>query len=373
MTTQIHGHHQPRFDPLREAFAANFESDIEVGASVAVTIEGESVVDLWGGHADAARTAPWQRDTVVNVWSCSKAMTTICALRLVERGLLDVDAPVARYWPEFAKNDKADITVRQVLTHRVGLPVFSDESQARLFADGDWTSRDLESQSPAWEPGSRFQYHAVTFGAMVGEIVRRITGITLGTMLRQEVTGPLGADFHIGLPAEHHPRVADIIRPDNAPQAEMVFINEPGFRSGEMPAGNGHGNARSMARVMAALANGGELHGVRILERQTIETALEEQLYEADAVMGRVSRRGLGFILACPEFAAGHGVPATYYPGATEEFPRIFGHDGLGGFQAYADLDRRISWGYAMNNMGDLGGPSPRVQRLSRALFACLG
>ena len=376
MITEIHGTCDPHFEPLRDAFAENFESEGEVGASVAVTVAGEFVADLWGGYADGERSRPWGEDTLVNVWSCTKAMTTICILRLMERGELDIEKPVAHYWPAFGQEGKADIPVRLVLTHQAGVPQFSDQTDPMHLVDGDWTYADLESMAPAWEPGSAFQYHALTFGTILGRIVREITGKTVGTMFRREVAEPLGVDFHIGLAAEQHHRVAETVFDSSSEEHELPdfgFINRPDIRAAEMPAANGHGNARSMARVMAALANGGELDGVRILQRETIEAAIAERLYEIDISNGRKNRRGLGFMLASLEFAERRGVEPAYYPGATDEYPSIFGHDGIGGSFAFADLDRRFSWGYAMNNIGDVNEPNTRVQRLSRALFACLG
>ena len=202
---------------VRDAFAANFENGEEVGASFAVTVNGESVVDLWAGHADAGLTRPWERDTVVHMWSASKAVTAICAHMLVDRGLLDVDAPVARYWPEFAQAGKENIPVRYLLSHQAGLSVIEEPLPAEAFYDWDRMTSALAAQKPLWEPGTRQGYQAMTFGFLVGEVVRRIAGKSLGTFVREEIAGPLGADFHIGLPEEHYARAAEIIPPESSP------------------------------------------------------------------------------------------------------------------------------------------------------------
>ena len=371
MAAEIHGTCDSRFESVREAFAENFASGDEVGAAVAVTVEGEYVVDLWGGHADGERTRPWEEDTIVNVWSSTKAMTSLCAHMLVDRGQLDVNAPIARYWPEFAANGKDGTLVRHALSHQAGLPEFEGKPERTQTIDWEWTVNSLGAATPAWPAGSRLAYHGLTFGTLVGEVVRRISGRTLGTFFREEVALPLGADFHIGLPASEHGRVAPILPPDDDGGFDVSFINTREARSAEIPAGNGHGNARSLARVMAALANGGELDGVRLLKRETIEGAITEQVYGMDGTIGRPYRRALGYILMSPELSAPMGLPSAFYTDA-DTMPRIFGHDGMGGAQAFCDLDRNVAWSYTMNNMTGGEGCNARVARLMQAIAPCI-
>jgi CubicO group peptidase (beta-lactamase class C family) len=381
MTLSIHGTCDPRFAGVREAFAANFEAGREVGASFAATVDGTFVVDLWAGHADAARTRPWQRDTIVNVFSTTKAMTALCAHLLVERGLLDVDAPVARYWPEFAQAGKDTMPVRYLLSHRAGLAAIRRPLPADAFYDWAVMVDALAAETPWWVPGSASGYHALTYGYLVGEIVRRITGKTLGTFFRSEVAGPLGADFHIGLAATEDERVAEMVAPTAAetgaaggaaidpesllgkatrnPPLTAEMANTRAWRAAQVPAANGHGNARSVARVMAALACGGGLDGVQLLSAPTLTRAIEEQCYGKDLVLGFPIRWGLGFMMASPELPLGPN-------------PRTFGHGGWGGSLGFADLDARVSWAYVMNKMSPGTTGDTRAAGPLMALYAAL-
>jgi len=378
-STLIEGHCDPRFAAVREAFEANFEAGREVGASLAATVDGEFVVDLWGGHADAAKTRVWERDTIINVFSTTKAMTALCVHMLVDRGLLDVDAPVARYWPEFAQAGKERITVRQVLSHSAGLAGIRQPLETEALYDWTRMTAALAAESPWWEPGTATGYHAVTYGYLLGEIVQRITGRTLGAFFREEVAGRLGADFHIGLPASEDARVAELVTPsaeenpaagastavDGETLAEEVirnpplrpeFANRPEWRRAEIPAANGHGNARSVARVMALLACGGELGGTRLLQEQTIARAIEEQGYAKDLVLGFEMRWGLGFMLTSRQLPLGPN-------------PRTFGHGGWGGSLGFADLDARVGWAYIMNKMSPGTAGDARVAGVLGALY----
>src|SRR5205823_2754945 len=233
MAPMIHGHCDPRFLAVRDAFAANFAAGREVGASFATTVEGEPVVDLWGGYADAATTRPWERDTLVNVYSTSKGMTALCAHLLVDRGELDLDAPVARYWPEFAQAGKEELPVRWLLSHRAGVIAPREPVAERYAHDWDHVCAALAAAAPWWEPGTAQGYHAVTFGYLVGEVVRRISGVSLGAFLRREIAGPLGARVFIGTPAEEHARCAEMVgQLDEARIAERFpGIPQPPFRS----------------------------------------------------------------------------------------------------------------------------------------------
>jgi CubicO group peptidase (beta-lactamase class C family) len=370
----------PRFIAVRDAFAANFEAGREVGASFAATVDGTLVVDLWGGYADAARTRPWQRDTIANVFSTTKAMTALCAHMLVDRGLLDLNAPVARYWPEFAQAGKGAMPVHYLLSHRAGLAAVRPALPAEAFYDWQRMVDTLAAEAPWWEPGSASGYHAMTFGYLVGELIRRITGKTPGTFFRDEVAAPLGADFHIGLDAAEDQRVADMVPPTDAEVASAGVVPDPQsllakvmsnppltadaantrpWRAAEIPAANGHGNARAVARVMAALACGGTLDGVHLLGEQTIARAIAEQSYGPDLVLGLSMRWGLGFMLASPHLPLGPN-------------PRTFGHGGWGGSLGIADCDARVSWAYIMNKMSPGTTGDTRAVALVAALYAAL-
>jgi CubicO group peptidase (beta-lactamase class C family) len=397
----IEGFCAARFEPLRSAFRESFAKG-EVGASVAVVLDGEPVVDLWGGHVDLERTRPWQRDTLVNVYSTTKGMTALCAHRLVEEGRLDLDAPVARYWPEFAQSGKERIPVRDLLCHRSGVAAFPRAVRAaeQLL---EWKALCglLAAQQPLWEPGTRHGYHAVTFGHLVGEVVRRIDGRSLGSYFREEIATPLGVDFHIGLPESEHARCAELIQSrerrgmvsggfasrmaalgerldDGLEQgekraiyarAQQVFgwgpsvrlTNTREWRLAEIPAANGHGNARSVARVYGALARGGELDGVRVLSASAVAGANTEHSFGPDGVLfGLRTRFGLGYFMTHP------GVP--FGPN-----PRAFGHPGAGGSVGFADPDARLGFGYAMNQMQGTIFAGSHGFALIEAAYRCLG
>ena len=360
-TWEIEGHCAPRFATVREAFAANFAAGREVGASFAATLDGEVVVDLWGGFADAAQKRRWERDTIVNVFSTTKAMTALCAHMLVDRGQLELDAPVARYWPEFAQAGKSAVTIRHLLNHTAGLAAIRQRLPVEAFYDWERVVAALAAEAPWWAPGTASGYHALTFGYLVGEVIHRISGEMPGTFFRRHVAEPLHADFHIGLAASEDSRTADMVpaTPEEtaatgapaAPDPESLLgkvmgnppmrpelANTPAWRAAEIPAANGHGNARSVARVMAALACGGRLDGVRLLAQTTIDRAIEEQSYAKDLVLGFPLRWGLGFMLTSPTLPLGPN-------------PRTFGHGGWGGSLGFADLDARVSWAYVMNKM----------------------
>ena len=378
----VHGRCDSRFAAVRDAFAANFEADREVGSSFAATLNGELVVDLWGGYADAAKTRQWQEDTIVNVFSTTKAMTALAAHVLVERGQLDVDAPVARYWPEFAQAGKERVTVRHLLGHTAGLAAIRPALPTEALYDWVRMVEVLAAEAPWWEPGTANGYHALTFGYLVGELIHRITGKTPGVFFRDEVAVPLGADFHIGLAPSEDSRVAEMVPPTTAelaaagaptsldretlagktlgnPPLRAEFANRPEWRRAEIPAANGHGNARSVARVMALLACGGELDGVRLLSERTIAASIEEQRYAKDLVLGFKMRWGLGFMLTSNHLPLGPN-------------PRTFGHGGWGGSLGFADLDARVGWAYIMNKMSPGTAGDTRVAGPLAALYGAL-
>ncbi|MGO1080734.1 serine hydrolase domain-containing protein [Inquilinus sp. CA228] len=384
----VHGFADARFAAAREAFEANFAEGKEIGASVCATVDGETVFDLWGGRADEARIRPWQRDTIVNVFSTTKTMTALTALLLADRGDLDVAAPVARYWPEFAASGKERITVAQLLSHSSGLSGWREPFSQDDATDWDKATRLLAAQAPLWPPGTASGYHTYTHGFLIGEVVRRITGRSLGTVFRQEIAEPLGADFRIGLPESEDHRVAELVQPGPGPEAgaaEMAEIPSITFRDtqpdgsrawrmdvaqtrtrawrgAEIPSVNGHGNARSIAEIHAVLANGGVAKGKRILSEAGSRRVLEPQIEGPDLVMGgREVRFGLGFALApCPLFPLTPPNPNTIVWG------------GGGGSLVVVDLDARTSFAYAMNRMGPALLGDHRSFRVLEAMWRAL-
>ncbi|MHA1130342.1 MAG: serine hydrolase domain-containing protein, partial [Candidatus Helarchaeota archaeon] len=287
---EIHGFCDERFVNVKKVVTENFAANLDVGASLAVTLEGKYVVDLWGGYADGAKTRAWNQDTIINVFSTTKVMCSICSLILVDRGMLDLDAPVAKYWPEFAQNGKEDLLVRHVLSHTAGLPAFAKQFSFDKLYDWEFCVNMLAGQKPWWKPGTKSGYHAITFGYLVGEIIRRITGKSIGTFFKEEVAQPLKADFFIGVPEKEDSRIAELIPPKlpflmklltnrvfskllfwhptmkvfSKPRISNIsdFVKETttrAWRNAEIPAANGHGNAHSIARIGAILACGGEL------------------------------------------------------------------------------------------------------------------
>lgn len=377
----IDGMCDPRFDRVRSAFADNFSHRGEVGATVAITLDGKPIVDLWGGWADAARTRLWRPDTIVNVASTTKGLTAVCAHRLVDQGLLDLDAPVATYWPEFAQAGKERIPVHHLLSHRAGLPAIDAPLPTAALYDWSVMTSALAAQKPWWEPGTQHGYHAFTFGWLVGEVVRRIAQKSLGTYLREEVAEPLGIDCTIGLAPEHDARVAEFIavpgenledqliaqagpmvqKALNNPPHTVADMNTRAWRGAEIPAGNAHTNARALARLYGALACGGTVDGVRVLSPESIERARTEQVDGPDLVLfGLPTRFGLGFSL--PPRGAGLGAAGA---GA-------FASAGAGGSFAFADPEARVGFAYIMNQMQAGMPPDPRATHLIDALYSCL-
>jgi CubicO group peptidase (beta-lactamase class C family) len=374
----VQGTADPRFAAVRAAFEANLASGADVGAAVCVTQDGETLVDLWGGYADPGKTRAWERDTLVNVYSTTKTMTALCALILADRGELDFEAPVARYWPEFAAAGKDAITVGQLMAHSAGMSAWREPITKEDFYDWEKATSLLAAQAPLWEPGTQPGYHAVTQGYLVGEVVRRITGQTLGTFFRQEVAEPLGADFHIGLPASEDDRVAELIPPppgqaagDGAGQSEIqaLTFNNPGidvaetrtraWRGAEIPAAGGTGNARSVAEIHVILANGGVARGKRFLSEAGCRKALELQIEGTDLVMGGPARFGLGFGLA------GGVVPLPN--------PNTIFWGGYGGSLVLIDMDARTTIAFAMNKMAGTTTGDMRALGLAMASWQALG
>jgi len=381
---QVHGHVEPGFDAVREAFATNFTRHGDVGAACAVYHRGRLVIDVWAGLADREEARPWAHDTLQLVFSSTKGMAATCVLRLVERGLVDLDAPIARYWPEFAAAGKAAIPVRWALCHKAGVAAID----ARLTLDEvlawDPVVAAIAAQTPNWEPGTKHGYHARSYGWILGELVRRVTGRTLGRFFADEIAAPLGLEFWIGLPESEEARIATLI-PAPEPEDPQVraflerqmgpdtlvgrVLNGPSdlFRydtrwnrraihAAEMPSSNGIGTARAIARMYAALA--GEIDGVRLLRPETIALARTVQSDGADAVIGLPTRFGLGFML-----------PPILSPAAA---PTAFGHPGAGGSLGFADPEAELGFGYVMNQMAPAVAPDLRSYRLVEAVYASL-
>ncbi|MEU1408919.1 serine hydrolase domain-containing protein [Streptomyces sp. NPDC005728] len=383
---QVHGHCDARFAAVREAFEENFRERGELGAAVAVTVDGATVVDLWGGWADAARTRPWERDTPVNVWSTTKGPVALCVHLLADRGLLDFDRPVAAYWPEFAAAGKEQVLVRHLLSHRAGLSGLREPHSVEQLYDWELTTGRLAATEPWWEPGTRSGYHALTYGFLVGEVVRRVSGLRPGAFLEREVTGPLGVvDFTIGLPEKESGRTAELVHPRAVDTSEQARIfgqltpaalaalanplvgaaqaNTPEWRAAEIPAANGHGTARAVAALYGVFAGRGSYGGRRLLSPEAAERVREGQGSCRDLVLGAgfesETEIGLGLWLS--------GANGSYGPN-----PRAFGHDGFGGSCGLADPEAGLSLGYAMNRMGPHIADDPRKMALVNALYDAL-
>ncbi len=378
MSIEVHGRVEPGFERVRDAFAQNFEKNGDVGAGVAIYAHGRPVVDLWGGLADPDAGAPWREDTLQWVYSTTKGATAICAHILSERGELDIDAPVARYWPEFAAEGKENIPVRWLLSHRAGLaaidrPISVDDMIA-------WTPAidAIAAQKPNWEPGTAHGYHAMTFGWLVGEVVRRISGESLGTFFHNNVAKPLGLDFWIGLPESAEPRVSKLIaaqRPPNIdemreqwlktmpltakvftnPQMEEGDVNTRALHAAEIPAISGITTARSLARMYAATI--GEVDGVRLLRPETVDALRTTQSRGPDKIIPMVETHfGLGFML-----------PGSFSPMGPEG---CFGHPGAGGSVGFADPAAGLAFGYVMNKMDNNLAGDQRPASLIAAMYA---
>lgn len=384
----IFGHCDERFAALRDAFAANFRELDEVGAGLCVQIGGVRVVDLWGGHRDAARTQPWTEHTLVNAYSVGKGVVAMLVLALIERGEIALDRPVATIWPEFAASGKDRIGVRTLLAHGAGLPAVRERLPDDALYDWGRMCAALAGQAPYWEPGSAHGYHVNTYGFLAGELVRRVTRIGVGEALAQIVTGPAGADFHYGLAPRDHARVAEVVTSlpvlreeaqwalafpptGDAEHDRMVWhayfnptgisgmgtVNLPAWRSAAIPSTNGHGTARGVATLYAAFLRGGP-PGVRWAGDGLRAEATAIQADGDDRVTRRASRFGLGFQLAAPSRPIGAS-------------PRAFGHFGYGGSLGFADPDAGLAFGYLMNRPGERWN-NPRTERLIDALYGCL-
>ena len=385
---EIHGRCDARFAAVRSCFEENFQHHAEIGAAVAVHVDGRLVVDLWAGMADRSARRAWNSDTLVNVYSSTKGLAAMCVQLLVERGLLDLDARVAKYWPEFAAAGKAAIDLRTLLGHRAGLAVIAEPLPAGALYDHAVMAGALAAQAPAWQPGTEHGYHAQTFGFLVGELVRRVTGVSLGRFLHDEIAARCGADVHIGLAAEHDARVAKLTRPLDqvAPAGETdltsvwrrepdalttrAFSNPPSvpgatqtraYRAAEIPASNGHATALGLSRIYASAIGPGADWGAPLLSAAGVERCSEQYAFGLDLVLRMTTRFGPGFMLSQPS-GSGYFSPNG----------RSFGHPGMGGSIGFADPDAHIGFGYVMNRMGFAILVDERPRRLIDALYSCI-
>lgn len=383
----VQGRCDTKFGRIKSVFEHHFNTGIETGAGLTVTVDGRIVVDLWGGYADAAQNRIWQRDTLVNVYSTTKGITAACIHRLVDQGYLDLDRTIAYYWPEFAEHGKEMVTLRQILSHRAGLPAIKDALMPGDIFNWETMTRTIAAQPLWWQPGTMHGYHARTYGWLLGEIVRRVTGKSIGAYFRDEIAAPLEIDFHIGLDAKHFPRVAriskvpppppgvspnlvDIMKSEPDGITAMAFnnppiykirdaANTPEWRSAEIPSSNGHGTARAIARFYGTLACGGRCGAYRMVSEPQIAEAGREHSCGEDTVLKTATRFGLGFMMPLPGQTMGPNSNA-------------FGHPGMGGSLGFADPEARIGFGYVMNRSGGYILIDKRPAALINALYEAL-
>ena len=372
---EIAGFAQPRFGAVKDAFAANFEQGLELGARFTVVQAGEVVVDLCAGHADRARTRPFDAKTLVPIFSTTKAIAALLMARAVDQGGLAYDQRVADIWPEFAAAGKAEITVEQALSHQSGLSGFPDQMDVSLWFDWDAICAKLAAMTPLWPPGTASGYHPITFGYIAGEIFRRVEGRTMGTALREDLVQPFGLDLWIGLPDAEFGRIADLQRPNGLPEfgehnaaTRAAFLTpwaSPGgrnldqWRRMELPSANGHATAEALARLMGALANDGWLDGTEILPPAVIGEMARERIRGQDLVLPFVMSWGAGVMRNETETPWG---PAM----------QSFGHSGWGGSCAVADPESRLGMAYVMNKQGTALMGDERPRRLIDAVYAAL-
>jgi len=378
----ISGYCDDNFTEARNIFEKSISSGFELGGSIAVEVQGKKVIDLWGGYLDHTQSKAWEENTLVNVFSTTKGIAAICLLQLIEKGLLDIEKPVCEYWPEFSVNGKENIPVKYLFCHKAGLCGVREPLESGAFSNWNLITSELAKQEPLWEPGTAHGYHAITYGHLVGELLRRIDGRTIGQYFKEEIAEPLNLDFWIGLPDSEFDRVSDIYpsKPgplqylfplltklprfmlpgrakflldfgDTSKPVGAAFNNPPissnrgmeantkQWRNAEIPAANGHGTARSIAKLYGILANGGSRDGIHVLSPETIEKGRQTQSDGKDLVLGGMRTRfGLGFMLGTENVSMGPN-------------PNAFGHGGAGGSLGFSDPDNNISLGFVMNQM----------------------
>jgi CubicO group peptidase (beta-lactamase class C family) len=380
---RLSGQAKSGFESVVQAFAANYLQEEEIGSAVSVVVDGETVVDVRAGHRDAARTKPWEEDTIVCMMSVAKGVSGLSFNTLIDRGLVDPAAPVARYWPEFAQNGKEGVLVRHVLDHTAGLPVVLDPLWPGAIYDCDAIVAALEKQAPLWPPGTTAAYHIHTQGNLLGEIVRRVTGQRFRDYIANEVAAPLGLDYRIGgLTEADEQRCATLVptvegtlfaRKDSEPDSLLakgflqhprepidVTLNSHGWRTAEIVSANGHGTARSIAKLYGTVARGGTLGKVRLMGPETVAAMITEQHNQTEKMQNRPYHQGRGILL---------NTPGSVWMGPN---PRAFGHHGFGGSIGLGDPDRRIGFAYACNKMHARGDNGPRARRILEALYGVI-
>ncbi len=385
---EVNGYCDPAFEPVREVFLNNFKTRRENGAAVSLVLNERKVVDLWAGWADFKRQKLWQKDTLANIYSATKGITAICAMRLMDEGRLDPDRPVISYWPEFAKKGKRYITVRMLLNHTAGMVGIRKRLPGAAIYDWQKMTTAYARQAPWWPPGTKHGYHAFSFGWLVGEVIRRITGMSVGQYLHREICSPLDLDLHIGLPGKEHARSATMIMlrspsihkdalrfagalitgingPTGSaftnPPSIITGVNSRQWRCAEIPSANGQGTARSLAKIYGVLAAGGRQKGVQVLSPSAIDRCCQEEVAGRDEVLKLSTRFGPGFMLNQDNPSGNFG------PGR-----RSFGHPGAGGSIGFADPEAGMGFGYVMNKMDSYILVDPRAKRLIDAAYTCL-
>ena len=374
---EIQGRYDEKFESIVDCYKKQFELGLDIGSSLALTYEGEIVIDIWAGTRDKAQSLPWEENTIVNVFSSTKNATSLAAYVLADQGKLDFSTPVAEYWPEFAQNGKENILVSHIMSHSSGLPGWDEPVAGHDLYDPDKVAALFETQEPWWEPGSAVGYHAISVGNLMGEIIKRISGKTVGNFFREEIAEPLNIDFHIGLGDEHHSRVAEIhqaveTNPEDLFELEEGSVmqkvmtngiitapdaNTSEWRRAEIPAAGGHGNGRSIAESMALMANGGAYKGKRIFSEDLIQFALEEQVRGNDLVLVEPLRWGIGF---------GLPIENVSWMGYLEEGACFWA--GWGGSMSIADTNKHVSFGYTPCLMEEGALGADRSQNLVRSL-----
>ena len=389
---EINGYYEPKFEQVLKEFIQNFQQRDEVGASICIKIEGETVVDLWGGQADPKKNKPWDKDTVSIIFSCTKAAVALCAHMLIDQRKLELNAPVTNYWPEFGKNGKENITVAMMLNHSAGLPAFREPIKKGGFADWDYMVHRLEEEAPFWEPGTRNGYHMISFGWTVGELIRRASGQSLGTFFKENVADPLELDYWIGLPEEIEPRVAPITlskyvigdplpefmqalltKPESISSLSLMntgrfMVNDLRYSAAEIGGAGGVSNARGIAGMFAPLACDGSLNGVKLVSKDTITRMSQVSMAtQQDLTLLIPSRFALGFMKAVDNRHR------SYENESLIIGEKAFGHAGAGGSLGFADPECRLSFAYTMNRQGHGIMINHRGQSLVDACYQALG
>ena len=376
MSTPLDGTCDAKFAAVRDALERNMAVGEEVGCAVCVTVDGETVIDLWAGYRDRARTLPWRRNTITDMKSVGKSVFALCVLRLVGQGRVGLDQAVADYWPAFAAAGKEKITVRMLLAHLAGLP-FPDAAPFESLYQPGVVAAALAAQAPEWQPGTQPCYHSFTYPPLLAELVRQVTGTSAHDFERDQIATPLGAEYWLGLEDAQFDLCAEYIETPGTPSLEGMKRNQASplyrawralprdenYNTPQWRRYGGHGNARGIARIYAALACGGTLDGIEILDRGVLAEATRGEWDGIEFMTRRHFRMGLGFMLSCPPFPMGADKHAC---------PRNFGHPGMGGAVGFADPDRRMSFAYSPNRMLPVADAGPFASALIDAVYGCI-